>query len=481
VAICSVHSAVPVWIHSLAYEFEAGTPRSPCLRFDPSSRHLILATERAIFAFAPMLLYMDCRLDQTREESIPESPWMTSVCEDRGQLLSHLKALPSRGATRLIPKKVATCDRWCFFDSRKKKVKNVRDCVHLKKTGTFACIAEADDGELGVFHFEQVKSLYRPRHLPQPEGVDSRPRRAFAFETGGAQCLLVLQGDESPTAVFYRVTESESPAPGYCFHHFYTLRIGPCRSVSQSSDGRYLLFVCDSGVDVLHLESASVEEVTYRAPLGELIDKTSESTRWRLATGSRWWQSSNRRVSDDGRRVLLGWNPEQRKSTAISPEIEGSEAIQLVQASEVVSELCSLSPDGRFTLYLDVLSVERGEVKVNVFDEQSERGRNPDLSHSFAGRRTTWSVTAVCDSRIGDLNRRQKEELLSCLTYGFSEDGSSLVVLTERTQADGSPVELEESLKLFVPHGTEGLAEEANVRTPFLERLVHTSPSALYR
>jgi len=375
--VCSLKSGAPIWKFKLP-DFWAGDGGTspPSITFDPQDRYLLLSSDKGHLAFAPLFLNLDSQIEKSRKENFPEGWWTTSHLHDHEALFKDLESLPSRAMSQAIPLRLTRKRNWFASETPdgSGEVKSIRDCVYLKHSKSFVCIAESVNDEVGIFLFKPFSKLYKRHRLRLAEDVEGSPRRIFAKDQGdGNDSIVICAGDSKVIALRGHICEGGADNEAFGLYVERQENIGSCHSVSQSADKTKLLFVCDSSVRVVDLSDLSMSEVEYKASLSTAFGIVYESMIWKSQSRSRWWQNRTRRVSDDGRTILLGWDVKKGRSLVVGPETEEGSVEDIVKpAEERISDFCSLSSDGSVAVCIDVDQLLGGQISVSMFDHISK-------------------------------------------------------------------------------------------------------------
>lgn len=376
VVVCDAQSGVEVWSFTLPKEWHNDPEKlSPSIRFDPKGLHLLLAADKAIFAFAPMMLNMTASVEISKPERIPNGPWRTSCDDTHKNVLKSLSQLPSKAMTVALCNRIAVQKYWTMRTKNGNIVsaKMMTDCVYLEALDAFVCIACSEKDETAIVFYERVGKLYGRCFLKYPDEVDEMPRRVWPCENQGGSGFVVVFGDRELKVVFFVVKLKTNPVR---LRYRYTMLpsapidIGRCHAVSQTQNQKQLIFVSTEGVKMLDLKTGLSENVKFNVSMTKTYQDISRMVEWMGSEGKGWQQrSTGRFVSDDGQSVLLGWDIENQRSLVIHSKTKESQLSKMLNAAGSLSEFCSLSPNGRFTLYIDINAAKKGNIDICIFDE----------------------------------------------------------------------------------------------------------------
>jgi len=343
------------------------------ITFDPQNRYLLLSSNKTYFALAPFFLNLDSPMEKSTQLAFPEGLWKTSYCQEYEALFRALTLLPSRAMSQAVPLRLTRRRSWFALTSSDKpeRVHSVRDCVYLEHSQSFVCIVESEKKEVGIFLFSRLVNLYKRQRLHLPYYGNDSPRRIFVYDRDGEDSIVICCGEHNVTAILGQVVRDETGNWGSRFST--EQQIGSCRIVSQSANKRELIIVSDISVKILDLCALSMTEIQYRVSLHTAFKLVGELSRWKNHDMSGWWQNSTRRVSDDGRTVLLGWDIKRKRSLVLKPDMQQVSLNYDIQSTErCISEFCSLSSDGNVTIYVDIDQLSRGSITLSTFDETSK-------------------------------------------------------------------------------------------------------------
>eukprot|EP00210_Caulerpa_lentillifera_P005581 g5338.t1 len=445
--ICSVESSVPVWKLCFSEMWKTcDTLRPSSLAFDQEEHYLMVFTDTSIFAFAPLLLNTDSRPKETRKESMPKGPWKVDYCQEYKHLLEDICGIPSAAISQLLPPKLSKSKNW--FNSVSNpyfgEIQRVTDCAYMRTDQSFVCIANSTEGNSGVFYFKRFCELYKRYHLQLSEDVYGTPRRLFSYNAGNKiDGLVIVYEDLNPVAVFCEVHPHKSTGSGYELMVEEKMPLEKCHSLSQSIDGTQLLFVSGTSVKILDLKSREIREVRYRIKFDDAFNHGRNSSYLKNLQAEEWWQNCSRRVSDDGKSVLLGWDTTNQTSIVISPDTEETDYQRAIQDSDAkLSQFCSLSCEGQLTIYVHNDASKEGHVSLALFDETSEPIKRCAFSYQCnIGKRTTWKLDMKSlfpkGYKVNDVER-----LMSEVTYGLSKDGSNLIIINHGVEKESKDAEI---------------------------------------
>lgn len=218
----------------------------------------------------------------------------------------------------------------------------------------FSVVVNQDNPDENI-HLELMHKRFFPRWLFVRHSLDSRDN----------ETVVAISPGPVPIAAFCDVWRQSSKS--------VQLGMTKCHRVSQSDDQRHLILLDDAAVAIFDLVSQkTVKQIKYKLEFGKILKLVQQnSTKWHRCKLDHGSIDTERRISDDGKAVLLAWDTKNRRSIVVSPSTHQNQCEDLIsQAETCLSDFCLLSQNGSWTAFIDVEELAMGNITVGVFNEQ---------------------------------------------------------------------------------------------------------------
>ena len=147
-----------------------------------------------------------------------------------------------------------------------------------------------------------------------------------------------------------------------------------CLKVHQNTERTHFVLLDVNCICLLNAETETITtRIPYKVDFSRLLKQATHALCRVCKQAKSLGDRSGRKISDDGKSVLIGWDQNNKRSILVTPESEQGECERLIAAANgSLSDSCALSPTGTSTCFVDLDDLDDGTLTVGVFDERSE-------------------------------------------------------------------------------------------------------------
>lgn len=304
------------------------------------------------------------------------------------------------------------------------KVESVTD-VAISETGNLvAMIVELDRwtaaivGEVASLSRACLRGSWPVSSVQEITGAD----RIFLFDENQDGNILVLLEIGSRKVMFCNPKDGSNRGEVDCTDVILaaTLTRGRRRLLVLV---RHMVFI------IGHVQQTMLIVERSGSDLGSIAQLTDNPRRWSPYQSAKRLGSNKLQMSEDGCAVLVAWDANNEQSIVMSQGTSYGQCRSMIEASgESLSTLCSLTHDGRKTLFIDIEACLRGLLRIGIFDESSNTPSSKDGSGCVcAVRRVTERVTLQTlplSMSDGDVNA-----ILNSMSYDLTSDCKTLITI----------------------------------------------------
>ena len=364
-SIVSVESGATVWSSGVLYPLHSTEQQDIPTEamYDPNGDHFLIMGECAIIVFAPE--FLDDKLN-------------TEECDKT--FLKACACLPSQSLASALEEREHDSDFPAWITdvtssiSRNSYISDATQSAHGKRLAFIDSNRETSSQPIGsakIVCFEKGEGRAFPDLAFEDAGTQAAsesfiPNRLFLYDNGNGpdQGLVAFSLIDKPTAMFIDLMTRKK-------REKKLKNIDKCLRISQTADRKRVTILDIGKVVILDLRSETTfETIKYKVDFTNLLGLVTAKTKWKRKRRDGIVEDTQKRVSDDGRCVLLSWDQGMQESIVVHPSSGQQEVEDLLkQPNRVLSDYCTLSSDGRATCFIDMCAIRNYRITVGIFNE----------------------------------------------------------------------------------------------------------------
>ena len=364
-SIVSVKCGATVWSSGFAQPLQMGpfdVPAQPM--FDSNGDHFLVMGECAIMVCAPEFID-DKPHTEERDQPFLEayaclpSQSLASALEDR----EHNCGVSSwiDGLTSSIDHTTCISDATQSADGRRlASIVSIRETSSQPVRSTrIVCLEEGEGEALLDLAFEEDNGT-------EADSESFIPNRLFLYDNGNGpdQGLVAFSELQKPIAMFIDIPTKNK-------REKKLENIDRCLRISQTADRKKVTILDIRKVVIINLRSETTSEIIeYQVDFTNLLAVMIADAKWKRKRRDGDMKDTQKRVSDNGRCVLLSWDQGRQESIVVRPS-SGLQDVKglLKQPNRVLSDYCTLSSDGRATCFIDMGEIPNSRITIGIFNE----------------------------------------------------------------------------------------------------------------
>ena len=364
-SIASATSGATVWSSGFAQPLQSALPDLPTrAMFDPNGDHFLIVSECAIIVCSPEFLanklYAEKR-DQTFLEAYAclPSQSLTSALEDREHKCGVSSWIDDVSCSIIHDSYVSDATQSADGKRLAFIVTNRERYFRPIRSSEIVCLEEGEGEALLDLAFEEDNGT-------EADSESFIPNRLFLYDNGNGPDLGLVAFSElqKPIAMFVAIPTKNK-------REKKLENIDRCLRISQTADRKKVTILDVRKVIILDLRSETTSEIIeYQVDFANILAMVTVNTKWKRKRRESDMKDTQKRVSDDGRCVLLSWDQGKQESIVVRPSSGPQEMDNpLKQPNRVLSDYCTLSSDGKATCFIDMREISRDRITIGIFNE----------------------------------------------------------------------------------------------------------------
>ena len=356
-------------------------------RFDKSECRVMVMGEEAILAFAPSCLATDlvhcaryqCLREEDNSEFIPVRGWFTHYRHlpkaAFSEWISHLlwKALQSDVLLENIPPEIPPdlLQRPEIIDAAV-SVDGRRIAFVIKRNEIHKVFVTENLSNTNIWELEKDTNVLKRLRIISPMETDPysdtasedfRATQVYLCKSIEENDMLFIEGRLSGrfSVCCYDLVKQTREAVHRTHNEGGNIFNTPCLSSVQTVEGHRILLLDLRQIYIFDLKALNWDVIKY---------KSNFMTTLRNLNSEVWWSvlEHHRKISDDGKRVLIGWNEITQKHLVITPEITDLDvASRIEEVGGNISFDCAISHDGEWIAYASIHKESNCKSSIGVY------------------------------------------------------------------------------------------------------------------